>query len=255
MRRTKEIVRNIARIKEMQGFTTQQLADRCNEFLGEPGKIKLSTLNGLLAGKRRTISATELEMLSAALDVPLLGLLYLPQEKEVEIRPGVKVRPEYGIRHAASIWNFYDGDSPLDLERSFDSKHDPVSYGVYRIVNAWFLRWDFYEAMVYVFELIEKDADEESLRHVANSAVPAITAYQQARDWIRTLGIAPEPLPSYYAWVDSIPAKNFNIDIAKANLEGFQASRAATQPEVVESATLDRKWLTALRGKNNGSPA
>lgn len=87
-RRTKQIARAILRAKNKRSLTTEQLAERCSKFLGEPGAVKTATLNGLFAGKRKAISATELTMFAKMLGVPSVDLLY-PLGEDIEVRPGV----------------------------------------------------------------------------------------------------------------------------------------------------------------------
>lgn len=88
VRRTKQILRAVVREKETRRVTTEALAARCSAFLGAPESVKKATLNGLFAGKRKTISITELTMLSRALGVPIWDLVY-PAREEIEVRPGV----------------------------------------------------------------------------------------------------------------------------------------------------------------------
>ncbi|WP_159576065.1 hypothetical protein [Microbacterium sp. 8M] len=56
-------------------------------FMGEVGSVKKATLNGLFAGKRKTLSITELAMLADALHVSMWDLIY-PVGEEIEVRPG-----------------------------------------------------------------------------------------------------------------------------------------------------------------------
>ncbi|MGM1018008.1 MAG: hypothetical protein ACQEW8_10770 [Actinomycetota bacterium] len=68
-------------------MTTEQLAERCSTFLGAPNAMKRATLNGLFAGKRKSLSITELSMLSNALHADLWDFVY-PAGEEIEVRPG-----------------------------------------------------------------------------------------------------------------------------------------------------------------------
>lgn len=88
VRRTKQILRAVVREKEARRVTTEVLAARCSAFLGAPESVKKATLNGLFAGKRKTISITELTMLARALGVAIWDLVY-PVREEIEVRPGV----------------------------------------------------------------------------------------------------------------------------------------------------------------------
>lgn len=84
-RRTKQTVRAIARAKTELRITTEELAARCSEFLGD--EVKPTTLNGLFAGKRKSLSTAEVEMFAAVVRVSTLDLLYPPGEM-VEVEPG-----------------------------------------------------------------------------------------------------------------------------------------------------------------------
>lgn len=88
VRRTKQILRAVVREKEARRVTTEVLAARCSAFLGAPESVKKATLNGLFAGKRKTISITELAMLAHALATPVWDLIY-PAREKIEVRPGV----------------------------------------------------------------------------------------------------------------------------------------------------------------------
>ncbi|MDJ0337621.1 helix-turn-helix transcriptional regulator [Cryobacterium sp. PH31-O1] len=92
VRFTKGIVRTIAHYRDLRGLTTEQLAAKCSEALGEPGKIKGNTLNGLFAGKRKSIGMAEMLVFARALDVPPIFLM-LPMATgdDVEIGPGESI--------------------------------------------------------------------------------------------------------------------------------------------------------------------
>lgn len=87
-RRTKQVIREISKQRAEAGLTTEELADRCNAWLGssQPG-ITVAWLNSLFAGKRKTLTVPELEMFAATLRLGLDKLLY-PVASDVETRPG-----------------------------------------------------------------------------------------------------------------------------------------------------------------------
>ena len=242
-RYTKSIIRNMVKIKDLQGFTTQDLVDRCNQFLGEENKIKLATLNGLFAGKRKSITAAELQMFASALDVPLLTLLYLPQEDTLEIRPGHTATSSYAIRHSAAIWNFYEGDSALDLEKSLDSGHDPASYATYLLVRTWFTRWDLYEHVVRLMNAIGAGEPDETLEHYAKAVTPVLYRIQDERKQIRELGVKPDPMPETYDWVDTLRPDHFSKDLARAYFPKWLASKQEAEKTMQQSVRLKRKWM------------
>jgi hypothetical protein len=86
VRRTKQVARAILKAKSSRGLTTERLAQLCSEFLGQEDSVKTSTLNGLFAGKRRSIATTELDMFARVLNVSVLDLLY-PAGELVEVQP------------------------------------------------------------------------------------------------------------------------------------------------------------------------
>lgn len=85
-RRTKQIARAVLKLKNKRGYTTDQLAGRCSRFMGADGSVKTATLNGLFAGKRKTVSVTEVQMFAYALDASVVDLMYPPTEL-IEVRP------------------------------------------------------------------------------------------------------------------------------------------------------------------------
>lgn len=87
VRRTKQVLRAVVRAKEKQALTTEQLASRCSDFMGQQGAVKRATLNGLFAGKRKSLSIAELTMLASALRKSMWDLIY-PVGEEVEVSPG-----------------------------------------------------------------------------------------------------------------------------------------------------------------------
>ncbi len=107
-RRTKQIFRAIARAKNAAGLTTDQLATMCSDYLGEPGAIKLGTLNGMFAGKRKSISVVEVEVFAAVLGVPFFDLIYPPREV-------VERNPTVSTTGAAMIRNAVGDRSRLDI--------------------------------------------------------------------------------------------------------------------------------------------
>lgn len=87
VRRSKQMIRALSHERSKGGMTTEELARRCSRFLGEEGAVKTSTLNGIFAGKRKSLSVAEVEMFAAALNVPVDRILY-PSGEMIEVRPG-----------------------------------------------------------------------------------------------------------------------------------------------------------------------
>lgn len=243
-RRTKEIIRNISLLKEMQGFTTEELRKRCNAFLSEPDRIKVSTLNGLFAGKRKTISATEVEMFASALDVPLQAVLFHPNQPQVEVRPGQCVTPLEAIRHSSALYNFYDPPSPLDLERSTESFLSPAAHCVYLIQLSWFLRGEFYDSMLQLMQAIAANEKNEILDMYAAAVIPDFMALREVREQLRKNNVTPETLPAYYDWVDTIDPRRFTKDQARATFPEWDRARRESEASFSEhTGKLRRKWI------------
>lgn len=87
VRRTKQILRAVLRAKNEMNVTTEQLAQSCSRFMGAPDSVKTATLNGMFAGKRKSISMSEVEMFAKVLHQPVLDILY-PAGEKVEVSPG-----------------------------------------------------------------------------------------------------------------------------------------------------------------------
>ena len=86
-RRAKQVIRAVVRAKSDLNMTTEELARKCSAFLADPESIKTSTLNGLFAGKRKSISIAELEMFASVLMLSVMDLMY-PTNELVEVKPG-----------------------------------------------------------------------------------------------------------------------------------------------------------------------
>jgi hypothetical protein len=86
---SKQVARNIAAYKDERKMTTKGLADACNEIYRDPDHVKVATLNGLFAGKRKSIGLAEIMVFARALKVaPILLMVPLTLEKHVELVPG-----------------------------------------------------------------------------------------------------------------------------------------------------------------------
>ena len=75
VRLTKQTFRTIAYYKDAMGITTAELARRFSETVGDPDAMKTTTLNNLLAGKRKSISFSEIIAFAYALGLPPIALM------------------------------------------------------------------------------------------------------------------------------------------------------------------------------------
>lgn len=86
---SKQVARNIAAYKSERKMTTKELAEACNEIYGEPGRVKIATLNGLFVGKRKSIGIGEILVFARALKVtPIMLMVPVINGEVVEILPG-----------------------------------------------------------------------------------------------------------------------------------------------------------------------
>ncbi|GAB3389205.1 hypothetical protein GCM10027568_11120 [Humibacter soli] len=87
-RLSKTVFRTIARYKEEMRLSTPELAARVSAVL-QPDEIKPTTLNNMLAGKRKAITLPEVFAFAKALGVPPAALVVpLRGEEQVEMFPG-----------------------------------------------------------------------------------------------------------------------------------------------------------------------
>lgn len=85
---THVIVRNLAAVRDDVGLTIDQLAKRCDEVVGEAGRFKPNTLQGLFAGKRKNVTYAELVVFAQALGLPVAALLVPVLTSEPVPMPG-----------------------------------------------------------------------------------------------------------------------------------------------------------------------
>lgn len=102
VRRAKQMIRFIARERSRGTMTTQELARRCSKFLGADDAIKTSTLNGLFAGKRKSLSVAELEMFASVLGLAVDEIMY-PAGEQIEVRPGEFLSSADALVNAFSV--------------------------------------------------------------------------------------------------------------------------------------------------------
>lgn len=209
IRFTKQVVRNIAHYKDELRLTTEQLAERCSEAYGEPGKVKGSTLNGLFAGKRKSIGAAEIMIFAAALGVPpVMLMLPIGLEETVEARPG----------YFAPIGRATLGFNGLEAWRGF---HEPTRTGpaderlVSYVFSAWKAEDDFHETLSATIRTYIRDFDsafDVALIIAIQRLKNAVKVLQTARMELRREGIAPEDLDAPFQWADEVADEDVSLE-------------------------------------------
>jgi transcriptional regulator with XRE-family HTH domain len=115
-RLTKQVFRNIAYYKEASGYTTAELARRYSKAVGNPDAMKPTTLNNLLAGKRKSVTMSETIAFAFALGIPPIALMVPFFSKgEVAALPGRDMSPvDFYRAIIGDIFHSIDGDDAGD---------------------------------------------------------------------------------------------------------------------------------------------
>lgn len=266
---TKQVVRNIARYKDERNMSTVDLAARYSEAAGEPGALKSTTLNNLLAGKRSRIAITEILLFAQALNVPPIALVFASDNRNVEVSP----RQSREMQAFEGYRWFLGEVSPLSTpdRRAFDLAGSPFRE----------LRW-----LVEKQHAIELDNAELIALERAQSETGIFSNYgvmsrerELSRDLdvlnfrrqkLGELGVHLPYLPEYLEFVDEDPfalpsrlpitsplsAEQYKfIDQRRGQfvleLKAEESSRA--EHEEFKKSDEYREWLTSDRGDE--SPA
>lgn len=244
---TKRIARNIARAKDEVGLTTEQLAALCSTFLGKQGAVKATTLNGLFAGKRKSVSAAELVMFSACLDVPVLALLTAPFDTDVEIRPGRSMPPLRALMTLSGLEPVITLEpNPLNMrmQRPTDAYFSEAG-----LVEVFYLHnsagSEFYDAFVALMQAIEADKSELILEQFVRGVQWRLEELKHYRQKLVESNVSLPPLTHAFDFIDEIPSKNFTLEFARAVYPIY----------VKERAEFMSKFEARPRGVGDGSPA
>lgn len=228
VRFTKQIVRTIAHYRDLRGLTTEQLAVKCSEAYGEPGKVKGNTLNGLFAGKRKSIGVAELLVFARALEVPPI-FLFLPMAtgEEVEISPDDKIyaysaytyvtalrRPllEYKLEPETyrDLYPFSDESVILDAFARHETSLNELRMTTEEWLGALMVEEEAKGKMKY------SDKWHAERRKMTRERLQMLS---DARFKLRAKGATPPPLPAALSFVDQeplpdvpLPLENFADD-------------------------------------------
>lgn len=219
VRFTKTIVRSIAHYKTAAGLTTRDLAAACGVAAGDPDYLKPTTLNNLLAGKRRSIGVAELLVFAQALEVPPLALLVpLGVEDTVEYWPNHSMSTADAVHLlTSSPWEMLGSDiedaAPgraaviLRLLRQHDAADAALADQVWQ-VGAQILEGEQAPALL-----------EAGLRGVQASW----RLLKGFRTSLRERNVTPRGLGPLTAWVDSLDSSAVDLHTIRALVEPLRS--------------------------------
>jgi transcriptional regulator with XRE-family HTH domain len=196
------IAGEVRRYRQERKMSAQQLADRTAQ-LGMP--MPRSVLANLESGRRTTVSAAEVMILSAALDVAPIELLYPAGfESETEVLPGRSVDPLGAVR-------WFSGEMKLDVSDTATKLRPPVAgeeTAAYLLEyhDELIVRLASHESEAAVALARAEGADEnarENARREAEYRLRAVEEWRafiveplrRTRDEMRNRGMLVPPLP------------------------------------------------------------
>jgi transcriptional regulator with XRE-family HTH domain len=244
---TKSVVRNIARYRDERGITTAELAQACNEIYGEEGKVKASTLNGMFAGKRKSIGVAELLVFAQALNVPPLALVFSTANSSHQLIPSrdqewQSVRAydwfigkmAIGKGNREEFWSISRTIKEIDEADITGSLVDSINaewvaaQTVGRLVGGNYYRFP-------------EDHLEKEIRRLA-----------EMRQRLREKGIAPPWISPHLDFVDAIPLELPLLPISIGLSADAHARIAARVEKLEKNAVKDNErlaWLKSPEGQ------
>lgn len=90
---TAAVVATVSRMRIDAGLTIEQFARECDRVVGDSGRFKPNTMQALFAGKRKSVTTSELVVFAGALDVPLLSLLIPDGSQRLPAPGGSQLAP------------------------------------------------------------------------------------------------------------------------------------------------------------------
>lgn len=211
---TKQVARSVAFHKDSLGITTEELAARCGEFLNEPGAVKASTLNGLFAGKRKSIGIAEVFMFATALEVPVMSLLVpLGIVDDVEVRPGMPLSAARTVRTINGVESWHIPGNPLHMR--FEDGRTGGSLAPERVMEQFHAEDEFYASIASVMESLRIGAPSAVIETRIEWVQGSLRTYQYHTGELVRLEIAPPPLKQAFAWGSSLKPEQFSRKFAE----------------------------------------
>lgn len=203
VRFTKQVARNILRAKDDAGLTTGQLATRCNEFLGSEDQVKLSTLNGLFAGKRRSIGVSEIFMFAAALDKPAFELLLSPDTEQSEVRPGQMMSTAEAIKTALGLAPWFKPEhNPLHMPTPGRAGAlGETGWRYEPLIRFWLAQDRAYDALGHAMQAVERGDPDTVVEGAAARLRSSMYELKDDEDYVKRLELTPTTAAEGLEWV------------------------------------------------------
>jgi hypothetical protein len=222
---TKAIVRNLARLRAYAGMTIDEFATACDEVAGEPGRFKANTLQGLFAGKRKTIALSELVIFAEALRVPLIALLVPVVEPEaIEWTPRRRTVP-------IGIWDLVTGFIGAGSEEP--NEMSEVVQHFFDLIK--FQRDARKQAMNGAFTLAYNSDPNTSFKLVGSVEVVlerfrgSARQYQSWTSELEKIGIAEQSDDEIAAWLKYVDPETVTIEGISAFVRKFEGQDSGGQ--------------------------
>lgn len=195
MRFARHLAAGVRRYRKLRGMSAQQLSDRCGE-LGLD--ISRATLADLENGRRATFTVPELLVLSRALDVPPVVLLFsLGTEATAEIAPGESLPTWDAVK-------WFSGEAKLATAPDSSQLHihplePPEPVAMFELHDA------FVDALLSKLPP-HSVVDEKSGAVVwSHEEMKDVAGLRSHRGWMRERGLEPPELPPELAHIEAGP--------------------------------------------------
>jgi len=247
VRFTKGVVQNIARYRDLRGFTTADLAAACNAIYGEADHIKASTLNGLFAGKRKSIGIAEILVFALALNVPPIALLFASDNRQIEVSPG-----QTGETHAIEGLTWFTGKTIPNSSPNPKDYWDAMT--PYDWTQSAVKRANDFQTMnadAIAMDLAERATGLSMGRPTPSDLEDEIRVVAMLRQNLQDRGIHRPRIPAFLSFVDIDPLEIPPLPIS-AGIPPKTQEYIARKAEVLKASLHDvderERWFTTAEG-------
>ncbi|MEU1421505.1 helix-turn-helix transcriptional regulator [Kitasatospora sp. NPDC005751] len=216
----------VKRMRKVRGLSAQQLADRCAE-LGMP--IPRSVIANLESKRRPTVSVAELIILSRALEVPPVSLLFpVGIRRSVEILPKISAAPLDAASYfsGGAIPEGVSWDEYLDHPLYYFRQHEDIIGKILRAIKRLEMAREARAATLLREPSQEDKRAAERVRQLeaelADTADSGTTVVQAMRD-MEIFGELAVLRPIYHKvqeWEGQVSHSEWATSSAKENLDG-----------------------------------
>jgi transcriptional regulator with XRE-family HTH domain len=193
---TKRIARTVNHHRKEQGWTTPEFAALCSRYARDPDYLRPSTLSNLFAGKRKTITITEVLIFAEALRISPVALIAAigVEDDSVEMWSEQTVSSAQAFDYL--VW-------PLDSHRALDDDF-PLQSRVVELAHH-FDMWREVAALLpqvgaRLRELGETTTPEATA--LVDSVRSPIRMLKQSRVQLWQYELNPTALEDEYKWID-----------------------------------------------------